>query len=102
MNFSNENVYEAIIEIKDRHIEKLENWVLVLIFIASISIGSLVAVNDHYKPQLTELKSELKIKNKQIDGLHKQLRRTQYQLKKSREQNVEQTQKISELTGNGG
>lgn len=102
MNFSNENVYEAIIEIKDRHIEKLENWVLVLIFIASISIGSVVAVNDHYKPQLTELKSELKTKNKQIDGLHKQLTRTQYQLKKAKKQNVEQTQKIAELTGNGG
>lgn len=102
MNFSNENVYEAIIEIKDRHIEKLENWVLVLIFIASVSIGSVVAVNDHYKPQLTELKSELKTKNKQIDGLHNQLTRTQYQLKKSREQNVEQTQKIAELTENGG
>lgn len=102
MNFSNENVYEAIIEIKDRHIEKLEKWVFALIFITSISIGSVVAVNDHYKPQLTELKSELKTKNKQIDGLHKQLTRTQYQLKKTREQNVEQTQKISELTGNGG
>lgn len=102
MNFSNENVYEAIIEIQDRHIEKLEKWVFVLIFITSISIGSVVAVNDHYQPQITELKSELKTKNKQIDGLHKQLTRTQYQLKKSREQNVEQTQKISELTGNGG
>lgn len=44
--------------------------------------------------------------NKQLkqrnDALHKQLRRTQYQLKKAREQNVEQTQKIAELTGNGG
>lgn len=102
MNFSNENVYEAIIEIKDRHIEKLENWVLVLIFITSISIGSVVAVNDHYKPQITQLKSELKVKNKQIDGLHQQLRRTQYQLKKAKKQNVEQTARISELTGNGG
>lgn len=102
MIFSNENVYEAIIKIKDRHIEKLENWVLVLIFIASISIGSLVAVNDHYKPQLIELKSELKTKNKQIDGLHNQLTRTQYQLKKAKKQNVEQTQKIAELTRNGG
>lgn len=36
------------------------------------------------------------------DALHQQLRRTQYQLKKAKEQNVEQTQKISELTGNGG
>lgn len=102
MNFSNENVYEAIIEIQDRHIEKLEKWVFVLIFITSISIGSVVAVNDHYKPQITQLKSELKVKNKQIDGLHKQLRRTQYQLKRSREQNVEQTAKIAELTRNGG
>lgn len=102
MNFSNENVYEAIIEIKDRHIEKLEKWVFVLIFITSISIGSVVAVNDHYQPQITDLKSELKVKNKQIDGLHKQLKRTQYQLKKAKKQNVEQTQKISELTGNGG
>lgn len=38
----------------------------------------------------------------QLDGLHNQLRRTQYQLKKAREQNVEQTAKIAELTGNGG
>ncbi|MTC88018.1 hypothetical protein GKS11_01360 [Streptococcus uberis] len=36
------------------------------------------------------------------DALHQQLRRTQYQLKKAREQNVEQTNKIAELTGNGG
>lgn len=36
------------------------------------------------------------------EGLHKQLTRTQYQLKKSKKQNVEQTQKIADLTGNGG
>lgn len=36
------------------------------------------------------------------DGLHNQLRRTQYQLKKAREQNVEQTARIADLTGNGG
>lgn len=102
MNFSNENVYEAIIEIQDRHIEKLEKRVFVLIFITSISIGSVVAVNDHYKPQITQLKSEIKVKNKQIDGLHKQLRRTQYQLKRAKKQNVEQTARIAELTRNGG
>lgn len=102
MNFSNENIYKAIIEIQDRHIEKLENWVLVLIFIASVSIGSVVAVNDHYQHQITHIKSKLKTKNKQIDGLHNQLTRTQYQLKRSREQNVDQTQKIADLTGNGG
>lgn len=36
------------------------------------------------------------------DGLHKQLTRTQYQLKRAKKQNVEQTQKIARLTGNGG
>lgn len=48
------------------------------------------------------LVNQIEVKNKQIDGLHKQLTRTQYQLKKAKKQNVEQTQKISELTGNGG
>lgn len=36
------------------------------------------------------------------DALHNQLTRTQYQLKKAREQNIEQTAKIAELTRNGG
>lgn len=36
------------------------------------------------------------------DALHNQLTRTQYQLKKAKKQNVEQTQKIAEITGNGG
>lgn len=36
------------------------------------------------------------------DALHKQLTRTQHQLKRAKKQNVEQTQKIAELTGNGG
>lgn len=102
MNFSNENMYKAIIEIQDRHIEKLEKLVFVLIFITSISIGSVVAVNDNYKPQITHIKSELKEKNKQIDGLHKQLRRTQYQLKKVSEESADKTKRIAELTGNGG
>ncbi|EGJ26950.1 hypothetical protein Javan425_0037 [Streptococcus phage Javan425] len=38
----------------------------------------------------------------QIEGLQKQLTRTQYQLRKAREQNVEQTARIAELTNNGG
>lgn len=102
MNFSNENMYKAIIEIQDRLIEKLNRWMLVLTFIAIISIGSVVAVNDHYQYQITHIKSELKVKNKQIDGLHQQLRRTQYQLKRAKKQNVEQTARIAELTRNGG
>ncbi|KKF49714.1 membrane protein [Streptococcus uberis S6261] len=102
MNFSNENMYKAIIEIQDRLIEKLNRWMLVLTLIAIISIGSVVAVNDHYQYQITHIKSELKVKNKQIDGLHKQLTRTQYQLKRAKKQNVEQTARIAELTRNGG
>ncbi|WP_249630201.1 hypothetical protein [Streptococcus uberis] len=50
--------------------------------------------------------SNVNNENKQLkqrnDGLHNQLTRTQYQLKKSKKQNVEQTQKIAELTNNGG
>ncbi|WP_203268850.1 hypothetical protein [Streptococcus uberis] len=48
------------------------------------------------------LVNKIEVKNKQIDGLHKQLRRTQYQLKRAKKQNVEQTARIAELTGNGG
>lgn len=48
------------------------------------------------------LVNQIEVKNKQIDGLHRQLTRTQYQLKRAKKQNVEQTQKIAELTGNGG
>lgn len=48
------------------------------------------------------LVNQIEVKDKQITGLHKQLTRTQYQLKRAKKQNVEQTQKISELTGNGG
>lgn len=50
--------------------------------------------------------SNVNNENKQLKqrngALHKQLTRTQYQLKKAKKQNVEQTQKIAELTGNGG
>lgn len=45
--------------------------------------------------------AEYKYKTR-INGLHKQLRRTQYQLRKSKKQNVEQTARIAELTRNGG
>lgn len=61
--------------------------ILILMQIGAFEVGYLVA----------EIKYEPR-----IAGLHKQLTRTQYQLKRSREQNVEQTTKISELTGNGG
>lgn len=72
-----------------------EDWkymlMLLLIFASTLSIGYYIGHNqakNEYEPR--------------ISGLHKQLSRTQRQLKKSREQNVEQTQKIAELSGNGG
>lgn len=36
------------------------------------------------------------------EALHKQLRRTQYQLKKVSEESADKTARIAELTGNGG
>ncbi|MCC9885112.1 hypothetical protein HK151_10325 [Streptococcus agalactiae] len=38
----------------------------------------------------------------QIEGLQRQLSRTQKQLKRASEQNQRQTKRIAELTGNGG
>lgn len=61
--------------------------ILILMLIGAFETGYLVA----------EIKYEPR-----IAGLHQQLRRTQYQLKRAKKQNVEQTQKIAELTGNGG
>lgn len=73
---------------KGKSITGWKAWVmLILMLIGAFEVGYLVA----------EIKYEPR-----IAGLHQQLRRTQYQLKKAREQNVEQTQKIAELTRNGG
>lgn len=48
------------------------------------------------------LVNQIEVKNKQIDGLHNQLTRTQYQLKKVSEESADKTDRIAELTGNGG
>lgn len=73
---------------KGKSITGWKAWMmLMLMLIGAFETGYLVA----------EIKYEPR-----IAGLHNQLQRTQYQLKKAREQNVEQTQKIAELTGNGG
>lgn len=73
---------------KGKSITGWKAWImLILMLIGAFETGYLVA----------EIKYEPR-----ISGLHKQLTRTQYQLKKAREQNVEQTAKIAELTGNGG
>lgn len=73
---------------KGKSISGWKAWVmLILMLIGAFETGYLVA----------EIKYEPR-----IAGLHKQLQRTQYQLKKAKKQNVEQTERIAELTGNGG
>lgn len=73
---------------KSKSITGWKAWImLILMLIGAFETGYLVA----------EIKYEPR-----IASLHKQLRRTQYQLKKAREQNVEQTARIAELSGNGG
>lgn len=73
---------------KGKSITGWKAWMmLILMLIGAFETGYLVA----------EIKYEPR-----IAGLHQQLRRTQYQLKKAKEQNVEQTARIADLTNNGG
>lgn len=73
---------------KGKSITGWKAWMmLIFMLIGAFETGYLVA----------EIKYEPR-----IAGLHQQLTRTQYQLKKAKKQNVEQTQKIAELTENGG
>lgn len=73
---------------KGKSITGWKAWMmLIFMLIGAFETGYLVA-EIKYEPRIV--------------GLHNQLTRTQYQLKKAREQNVEQTQKIAELTKNGG
>ncbi|OTG49910.1 hypothetical protein B7932_10485 [Streptococcus agalactiae] len=66
-----------------------KNNIITFLSILMIAINILnVALQDHYKLQIT--------------GLQSQLRRTQKQLKRASEQNQQQTKRIAELTGNGG
>lgn len=65
------------------------NNIITFLSIVLMAISILnVALQDHYKLQIT--------------GLRTQLNRTQKQLKRASEQNQRQTKRIAELTGNGG
>lgn len=90
----------------DKITRSLNRFFTICVLLAFINLTSVVCKTyidfKNNESRIIKLEKRLKVKNKQIDGLHKQLRRTQYQLKKTKKQNVEQTQKISELTGNGG
>lgn len=69
-------------------------WLWLNAILIGLLVGMMVTCSN-----VNSENEQLKQRN---DGLHKQLRRTQYQLKRSREQNVEQTARIAELTNNGG
>lgn len=69
-------------------------WLWLNAILVGLLVGMMLTCSNVNKENV-----QLKQRN---DALHKQLTRTQYQLKKAREQNVEQTQKIAELTKNGG
>lgn len=73
---------------KGKSITGWKAWImLILMLIGAFETGYLVA----------EIKYEPR-----IAGLHKQLTRTQYQLKKVSEESADKTARIAELTGNGG
>ncbi|MCK1246249.1 hypothetical protein MX112_04725 [Streptococcus uberis] len=69
----------------------MKEWRETLLIIACLFISFSFGVdisNDYYQPK--------------IDGLTKQLTRTQYQLKKVSEESADKTKRIAELTNNGG
>ncbi|MEE3699116.1 hypothetical protein V2H32_08915 [Streptococcus uberis] len=69
-------------------------WLCLNGILVGLLVGMMITCSNVNKENV-----QLKQRN---EALHKQLQRTQYQLKRAKKQNVEQTQKISELTGNGG
>lgn len=69
-------------------------WLWLNAILVGLLVGMMLTCSNVNKENV-----QLKQRN---DVLHNQLTRTQYQLKKAKKQNVEQTQKIAELTRNGG
>ncbi|WP_270986755.1 hypothetical protein [Streptococcus agalactiae] len=67
----------------------IRNNIITFLSIVLMAISILnVALQDHYKSQITELRT--------------QLSRTQKQLKRASDDRARQTKRIAELTGNGG
>lgn len=80
--------FEEIIEQQEKRLHRQYMTIAFMsIMLCLVSVLS-IALQNHYKPQIADLQS--------------QLRRTQYQLKRASEQNQRQTKRIAELTGNGG
>ncbi|WP_048327824.1 hypothetical protein [Streptococcus dysgalactiae] len=76
------------IERQDDRLYKQTNVIVMLITGISILLMTSIALQSHYEPQIT--------------GLRTQLVRTQKQLKRASEDRARQTKRIAELTGNGG
>ncbi|WP_436801941.1 hypothetical protein [Streptococcus dysgalactiae] len=76
------------IEQKDDRLYMQSNVIAVLMTAVIMLLMISIVLQNHYEPQIT--------------GLRSQLKRTQYQLKRASEQNQRQTKRIAELTGNGG
>ena len=69
-------------------------WLQINGILVGLLVGMMLTCSNVNKENV-----QLKQRN---DALHTQLRRTQYQLKKAKKQNVEQTARIAEITNNGG
>lgn len=69
-------------------------WLWLNAILVGLLVGMMLTCSNVNKENV-----QLKQRN---DALHQQLTRTQYQLKRAKKQNVEQTAKIAELTNNGG
>lgn len=90
----------------DKITRSLNRFFTICVLLAFINLTSVVCETyidfKNNESRIIKLEKRLKVKNKQIDGLHNQLRRTQYQLKKVSEESADKTARIAELTGNGG
>lgn len=69
-------------------------WLWLNAILVGLLVGMMLTCSNVNKENV-----QLKQRN---DALHNQLTRTQYQLKRAKKQNVEQTARIAELTRNGG
>lgn len=69
-------------------------WLWLNAILIGLLVGMMVTCSN-----VNSENEQLKQRN---DALHNQLTRTQYQLKRAKKQNVEQTARIAELTRNGG
>lgn len=90
----------------DKITRSLNRFFTICVLLAFINLTSVVCETyidfKNNESRIIKLEKRLKTKNKQIDGLHKQLTRTQKQLKKVSEESADKTARIAELNNTGG